>query len=362
MNVRIITAPHLGANDTEARLVAWLEKPGSKVKRGAPVCELETTKATIEVESPANGFLHVLVEAGATVAAGAPVALLAEEAGFDLAGWKDAQEGENGTTEGTYSRKAQLLLKRHGFSEQDLPAPVGARLGEADVEAFLQARNVREARLGLGTTPRLAIVGGVSGGGALIVIDSARRMSGLLPVAVYDRDSQFQGQSVLGIPVVGTIESRLEQDYSRGMFDYLVIAFNRDLAQRDNLFNDLVERGYRFANVIDPNADVRADVSLGEGNVLLGNSYVGACSQIGSNNFISANVALEHGNIVGNSCSFGPGVFTSGNVTIGDRVRFGTGIHIEPGLEIGSDAVIGSGQTVVSSVEQGKLLTSRAKG
>lgn len=362
MNVRLIATPHLGSNDTEAKLVHWLERDGAPVSKGSAVCELETTKATIEVEAPADGYLHPLVATGSQVAVGVPLALLAEKDGFDIAAWQAAQDAAAKDEKAEPTQKARLLMQRHGVSIDELPQVKGRRLGEADVEAFLAARNAQQTRLGLAHVPRLAVLGGVSGGGAMIVIEAARRMSGLLPVAIYDRNPSFAGKSVLGVPVLGSMEDRMEQDRADGLFDLVIIAFNRNLAERDRLFAVLTAEGYQFANVIDPSADLRTGVSLGQGNVILGHSYVGACSRIGSNNFISAHVALEHGNILGDSCAFGPGVFTSGNVTIGDRVRFGTGIHIEPGLEIGSDAVIGSGQTLVTSVEAGKLLGSRAKG
>lgn len=362
MKIQQIRTPKLGTNDSTAQLVQWFAEAGSQVSSGAMLCELETTKATLEVVSPGQGFLFPLVEPGSTVEEGLPLAVLTDDENYDVATWSRESTAKitGSTLEPT--RKAQLLLERHGLEATDLPAPLGPRLSEADVEAFLREQSSTKNRIGLGLTSRLAILGGVSGGGALIVIDAARRMSDIVPAAIYDHNPAYKGQHILGVPILGSVEDRLDRDYAEGVFDCLVIAFNRDLSARHTLFMDMVERGYRFINVVDPSVDLRSGVELGSGNVVLGHSYIGACSKIGDNNFLSAGVSIEHGNLLGDSCSFGPGVFTSGNVTIGDRVRLGTGIHIEPGLEVGSDAVIGSGQTLVSSVEAGKLLTSRAKG
>ena len=364
MSIHEILTPHLGANDIEAVLVAWLRKPGAYIKAGTPVCELETTKATIEVEAPTDGFLSCVAKQGDRLGVGDVLGVLAGTENFDIVAWQTRRAAEKAAATAEATHKAQLLMKRHGIRPDDLPAPAdGRRLAEADVVAFLQARAAGRARIGLMAPPkRIAIIGGVGGGGALIAIDAARRMEDVVPIAIYDRDPQFHGQSILGVPVRGAIDDCLQADRDAGVFDALVIAFNRNLGERDRVFHALLDAGYVFANIIDPGAEMRAQIEIGVGNIILSRVYVGACSRIGSNNFISANVALEHGNILGDSCAFGPGVYTSGNVSIGSRVRFGTGVFVEPGLEIGDDAVIGSGQTLVTGVSAGKLLTSRSKG
>ena len=363
MKVLEVLTPHLGTNDTEAGFVAWLQELGSHVKRGTPLCELETTKATIEVEASADGFLFYLAQRGDRLKVGEILGVLAETRDFDLAGWRRRKAAEKTATPAEPTRKAQLLMKRHGIRPEDLPAPAdGARLAEADVAAFVEARLAGQARLGLTTGPqRIAIIGGVGGGGALIIIDAALRIGSVIPVAIYDQDPQFNGKAVLGVPVRGAMDELLAADRDGGIFDALVIAFNRNLEERDRIFRSLRDANYTFANIIDPSVEIRSQVEIGTGNVILSRVYIGACSRIGSNNFISANVALEHGNVLGDSCAFGPGVFTSGNVSVGNRVRFGAGVFVEPGLEIGDDAVIGSGQTLVTGVGTGKVLASRSK-
>ena len=49
--------PDLSANEAEIKVVKWLIEPGQPVKRGQPLLEVETDKATMEVESIANGIL-----------------------------------------------------------------------------------------------------------------------------------------------------------------------------------------------------------------------------------------------------------------------------------------------------------------
>jgi pyruvate dehydrogenase E1 component alpha subunit len=67
--------PAQGMAMTEGVLVRWLKQPGDWVARGEPLAEIETDKSNVELESPVEGRLDgLLVEAGATVRVGAPIA------------------------------------------------------------------------------------------------------------------------------------------------------------------------------------------------------------------------------------------------------------------------------------------------
>jgi len=60
--------------------VNCLIKVGDEVKKGDVIFEIETDKATLEMESPADGFVkHILVEVDETLAVGAPMLVLGEE-------------------------------------------------------------------------------------------------------------------------------------------------------------------------------------------------------------------------------------------------------------------------------------------
>jgi 2-oxoisovalerate dehydrogenase E2 component (dihydrolipoyl transacylase) len=68
------TLPDLGEGLTEAQLVRWLVGPGDKVAVDAPVAEVETAKAVVEVPSPYAGVVARLHgDEGATIAVGAPL-------------------------------------------------------------------------------------------------------------------------------------------------------------------------------------------------------------------------------------------------------------------------------------------------
>ncbi len=76
-----ITMPALSPTMEEGTLAAWLVKEGDTVTSGDVIAEIETDKATMEVESIDDGVVaQILIEAGTdNVAVGTLIALLAEE-------------------------------------------------------------------------------------------------------------------------------------------------------------------------------------------------------------------------------------------------------------------------------------------
>ena len=74
-----IILPDLGQTTNEAKIVRWLKKPGDKVSMGEPLVEVETDKATLEVESFVGGYLRQkLVEEEEVATAMAPIAILTD--------------------------------------------------------------------------------------------------------------------------------------------------------------------------------------------------------------------------------------------------------------------------------------------
>src|SRR5450432_4906077 len=71
---QIIDMPKLSDTMTVGTLVKWLKKEGDAVKAGDMLAEVETDKATMELESFFDGtLLKIFAPAGAQVALGAPL-------------------------------------------------------------------------------------------------------------------------------------------------------------------------------------------------------------------------------------------------------------------------------------------------
>jgi len=77
---REVRLPQLGQTMEEGTIVNCLVKVGDEVKKGDVVFEIETDKATLEMESPAEGFVkYILVETDQTLPVGAPILVLGDK-------------------------------------------------------------------------------------------------------------------------------------------------------------------------------------------------------------------------------------------------------------------------------------------
>jgi pyruvate/2-oxoglutarate dehydrogenase complex dihydrolipoamide acyltransferase (E2) component len=67
----------LGYDMESGTIASWLKQVGDRVERGEPIAEIETEKATVEMEALAAGTLVEIVHAeGAEVAVGTVIAIL----------------------------------------------------------------------------------------------------------------------------------------------------------------------------------------------------------------------------------------------------------------------------------------------
>jgi len=74
-----VTMPKLGFDMAEGTLIRWVIGEGEAVKRGAVLAEIETDKATVEVESAYEGILaRHLVPQGSVVPVNTPIAIIAQ--------------------------------------------------------------------------------------------------------------------------------------------------------------------------------------------------------------------------------------------------------------------------------------------
>src|SRR4051812_29710588 len=96
-----ILMPALSPTMTEGNLAKWLVKEGDKIKAGKVIAEIETDKATMEVEAVDEGTMgKILVQGGAEgVKVNEPIALL-------------LAEGEDKKALETYKPKAAPAAKK----------------------------------------------------------------------------------------------------------------------------------------------------------------------------------------------------------------------------------------------------------
>ena len=73
-----VNMPKLSDTMEEGTIVEWKKKTGDEVKQGDVIAEVESDKATFDLEAESGGVLSILVEQGVPAKIGAPIARIGE--------------------------------------------------------------------------------------------------------------------------------------------------------------------------------------------------------------------------------------------------------------------------------------------
>jgi len=123
-----VILPALGMSQDEGKIVRWLKAEGEHVAKGETLVEIETDKATVEIEAPADGVLaQILASVGDDVPVGQVIAAILTPA--------EASQ-ENVTQMTMASPKARRLVTEQG---KDLAAIKGSGPGGAVLAADVLA-------------------------------------------------------------------------------------------------------------------------------------------------------------------------------------------------------------------------------
>jgi acetyltransferase-like isoleucine patch superfamily enzyme/glycine cleavage system H lipoate-binding protein len=134
------------ANTEFALLAEWLVEDRTEVNQGQPVCVVETTKATVEIESPGAGTLVQLYAEDVEVELGKTIAYVAESA--DELASVDVAERERPLPKAAVgdrqaTRKAMELAELHGIDLGEIEKR--GFITEKDIEALISRRKASES-------------------------------------------------------------------------------------------------------------------------------------------------------------------------------------------------------------------------
>lgn len=140
----VVIMPKLGFDMAEGTLVRWIIHEGENVEKGAVLAEIETDKATVEVESSYEGVvLKHLTQEGEIVPVSTPIAIVGE-AGEEID--VEALVGEQATETVAGERPAETEVEEQVAERPERVAePEGARLPDG-VRASPLARRMAEDR------------------------------------------------------------------------------------------------------------------------------------------------------------------------------------------------------------------------
>jgi pyruvate dehydrogenase E2 component (dihydrolipoamide acetyltransferase) len=143
MAIVSVRIPQIGEGLQEARLVAVLKRPGDRILRDEPIYQMETDKAVMDVESPAEGtLLEWCAELDTMLAIGAEVARIDTESATVPTPESPASppaRAQNAAEGRVIPPRTRAYAKENGLSEAELAAvpSAGTKLMPEDIDAYL---------------------------------------------------------------------------------------------------------------------------------------------------------------------------------------------------------------------------------
>jgi len=171
-----IIMPKLGFDMAEGTLVRWVKTEGDEINKGDVLAEIETDKATVEVESSATGVvLKHLVDEGSIVPVSTPIAVVGEK-GEEVSVELSADSGQQAAPE---KETAQQTQPKPAPAKEEIVVPETATTLEGRIKASPLARRVAEEK-----NVDLGNIQGTGPGGRIVRRDIEAALAGGQPSTV----------------------------------------------------------------------------------------------------------------------------------------------------------------------------------
>ncbi len=222
----LITLPKMSDTMTEGVIVKWTVKVGDTVKSGDVLAEVETDKATMDMEGYAKGTVLYLAPEGQAIPVDAPIAVVgaAGEAFENLLNGSAAPAAAPAAAPEVAAPAAETPA---GSAPASSPAPAPVASSEERVKASPLAKKIA-AEKGIA----LNGIQGSGEGGRIIKKDIESAQSAPAPAAVVSASPAGQ-ESYTEVPVSQmrkTIAARLSESKFTAPHFYLTVEMNMDKA------------------------------------------------------------------------------------------------------------------------------------
>ena len=195
-----------------------------------------------------------------------------------------------------------------------------------------------------------------AGGHAAVLVGCIQRI-GLKILGVTD-PAKEKGETLLGVEILGGDDvvfgySPKDVNLVNGL------GIVEGASRRWEIAEKMREAGFSFNTVIDTEATVSSDVSLGEGVQIMAGAVIQPQSSIGRDSIVNTGALIDHDCTVGSECHICPGVTISGGVTVGCRSIIGSGSTVLPGMNIGNKVLVAAATVVYNDVSNNVKLVQR---
>jgi pyruvate dehydrogenase E2 component (dihydrolipoamide acetyltransferase) len=168
-----VILPALGMAQETGKILQWLKAEGQQVEQGEPLAEIETDKATVELEAPVSGIISAIVAAaGDEVPVGQTIAMIlsAQEAQSTPSMPPTSARGDVAV-----SPLAMRFAAEHHVDLSQV-TPTGKRIQKADVQKYLEEREQQE-QVASASTQNGQLIGQAASPRLIMASPKARRLA-----------------------------------------------------------------------------------------------------------------------------------------------------------------------------------------
>lgn len=218
------------------------------------------------------------------------------------------------------------------------------------------------------TMERVVIIGaGVHGREVLEILrQQAQTQSDLLPLGFIDDDNDLKGETLDGLPILGSFDWFDSVDRR----EVAVVCASGFSEVRKRMADRAAAIGLRSINAISPASYVSPNAVIGQGVTICQNGIAARGTLIGDHSIINLGAIVSHDTKLGAYTTLNPGVNLAGNISIGEGCYLGIGSSVIQGLNIGPWTIVGAGAAVTSDLPENvtavgvpaRVIKTREKG
>jgi UDP-3-O-[3-hydroxymyristoyl] glucosamine N-acyltransferase len=150
---------------------------------------------------------------------------------------------------------------------------------------------------------------------------------------------------VAGIKVIGTdddLADILKGGISKAAFAIGGVSLDTNI-ERMRKYKKIEDEGFEIISVIQKDSYVSRTATLGAGNIIVGNCYIGPGVKLGSGVIMHPFTSVEHDSIIGDYVQLSQGVKIAGSAKIGKASFIGMGASIIQGAIMPEETFVKSG-------------------